>query len=294
MSSGFTHTIALRQRFPLLARSGIAAESFAGFRSDGVMHGHDVVEVALILAGTGHHRLDDIETPLRPGSLVIVGFGQIHGYRTPAGPLDLVNAYLDPQAVPPPVVDTGPAPAVLVPLHPGLVHRRNRVSYLDADDEVRLALAGLARETARGGAASVAALRAWYGLFLTAATRRLVPPASVVGGVMEDLRRHLDDRAAVNHPLPDLARRCRMTVPALCRAFKRHTGRTVVGYLHQRRIEQALRLLGGTDDRVTDISLAVGFTDLSQFHRVFRRIVGISPGRWRRHRGGGPASAAAG
>lgn len=47
------------------------------------------------------------------------------------------------------------------------------------------------------------------------------------------------------------------------------------------RFEEAKELLQGTGLRITDVSLAVGIDDSSNFARMFRRIGGLSPRQFR-------------
>jgi AraC-like DNA-binding protein len=101
-------------------------------------------------------------------------------------------------------------------------------------------------------------------------------------GRIEELRLYLDAHSDEPHDLAALAAHARMTPTALCRAFKRHTGRTLVEYLHQRRIERAMLLLGRGATSVAEAALASGFQDLSHFNRVFRRLCGCSPRAWRK------------
>jgi AraC-like DNA-binding protein len=49
-----------------------------------------------------------------------------------------------------------------------------------------------------------------------------------------------------------------------------------------RRIERAKVLMTSTDQQLTDIALICGFADQSHLNRSFRRVLGVSPGRWRR------------
>jgi AraC family transcriptional regulator len=66
------------------------------------------------------------------------------------------------------------------------------------------------------------------------------------------------------------------------RAFKRSLGSSPMAYVTVRRVERAKRLMISTGDRLIDVALACGFADQSHLTRYFRRVVGISPGRWRR------------
>lgn len=61
------------------------------------------------------------------------------------------------------------------------------------------------------------------------------------------------------------------------RIFKATFGETPHRYLQRRRIERACALLRDTDQPVTEICLAVGFTSLSTFTRTFGAVVGETP-----------------
>jgi AraC family transcriptional regulator len=65
------------------------------------------------------------------------------------------------------------------------------------------------------------------------------------------------------------------------RIFARVLGVTPHQYLVRSRLRHAARLLPDNSRSVTDVALDVGFRDLSNFVRTFRRAAGISPGRFR-------------
>jgi AraC family transcriptional regulator len=61
------------------------------------------------------------------------------------------------------------------------------------------------------------------------------------------------------------------------RLFSRVLGVTPHQYLVRSRLRHAARLLADEDHPVTDVALAVGFADLSNFVRTFHRAAGVSP-----------------
>jgi len=61
-------------------------------------------------------------------------------------------------------------------------------------------------------------------------------------------------------------------------------------YLVRSRLRHAARLLADDERDVTDVALDVGFADLSNFIRTFRRAAGVSPGAFRRLRKGDRAA----
>jgi len=66
------------------------------------------------------------------------------------------------------------------------------------------------------------------------------------------------------------------------RAFKRGLGHSPMAYVAVQRVERAKLMMTSTRKRLTDIALACGFADQSHLNRYFRRVVGTSPGVWRR------------
>lgn len=63
--------------------------------------------------------------------------------------------------------------------------------------------------------------------------------------------------------------------------FKTMTGKTPIEYLNEYRIEKAVRKLRLTDSSITDIAFSCGFSDLSYFIKTFKKIKGVSPGKYR-------------
>jgi signal transduction histidine kinase/AraC-like DNA-binding protein/DNA-binding LytR/AlgR family response regulator len=63
----------------------------------------------------------------------------------------------------------------------------------------------------------------------------------------------------------------------LTHCFRQETGLTPITYLNRYRIRQARNLLEQGSLNVTEVALAVGFSDSSYFARVFRDEVGVSP-----------------
>jgi len=61
------------------------------------------------------------------------------------------------------------------------------------------------------------------------------------------------------------------------RFFKKATGRSFVVFLNELRISQACWLLQQSDKTVVEICFAVGFLNLSNFNRRFKKIKGMTP-----------------
>ncbi|MHA7964641.1 helix-turn-helix domain-containing protein [Paenibacillus sp. CAU 1782] len=68
----------------------------------------------------------------------------------------------------------------------------------------------------------------------------------------------------------------------LSRLFKEEFSENFVDYVTRKRIEHAKHLLTSSDDLVQDISLQVGYLHYFSFNRVFKRVVGVTPGEYRK------------
>ncbi|MDO5399972.1 MAG: AraC family transcriptional regulator [Eubacteriales bacterium] len=67
----------------------------------------------------------------------------------------------------------------------------------------------------------------------------------------------------------------------LSRKIKAATGKTFTQLVQEKRLAQAAFLLKNTNRNVSDISVAVGYENISYFHRIFAAAFGKSPRRYR-------------
>ncbi len=78
-----------------------------------------------------------------------------------------------------------------------------------------------------------------------------------------------------------LARYVGLSDDYLTYCFRQELGMTPIAYLNRYRIAQAKLLLKETGHTITEIALAVGFSDSGYFSRIFRRETGLSPDAFR-------------
>jgi AraC family transcriptional regulator len=83
--------------------------------------------------------------------------------------------------------------------------------------------------------------------------------------------------------LSEIARECGLSVSHFARSFKTSFGTSTHQWLIQHRIDHAKQLMSQTSLSLTDIAIQSGFNDQAAFTRTFHQLIGVSPGRWRRH-----------
>ncbi|MDF2849718.1 MAG: hypothetical protein K0S31_403 [Sphingobacterium multivorum] len=95
---------------------------------------------------------------------------------------------------------------------------------------------------------------------------------------IEKLCKFLEEHFKENISLDEIAEKANLTPHAFCRYFKNCTGKTFIAYLNELRIREACKLLGlGRHDSISLIAYDAGFNSITNFNRVFRNILGVSP-----------------
>ena len=82
--------------------------------------------------------------------------------------------------------------------------------------------------------------------------------------------------------IADLSRIAAMAPSTLLPVFRKATGRSPIEYLLEVRLSKAAEKLLKTDDPVSEIAAACGFSDPNYFSRCFRRRYNTSPREYRR------------
>ena len=78
----------------------------------------------------------------------------------------------------------------------------------------------------------------------------------------------------------DLAGLCYFSEYHFMRFFKKHMNMTCIEYLNNLRLEKAVELLEDDNASILEVSLSVGFSNLSYFHRAFKKKYHMTPGEF--------------
>lgn len=87
---------------------------------------------------------------------------------------------------------------------------------------------------------------------------------------------------AIKISVEDVSKLCGMSKSHFSRTFKKEHGVTFQEFLIQQRMNKAVDLLKNSDFLVTQIALAVGYCELSNFTSAFQRLIGIRPSSFRK------------
>ena len=241
------------------------------------MHHHVELEFNLVTQGSGLYLLANRKYRIRRGDLLWLFPAQEHVLIEQTLDFEMWIGVFKPAAVRHLVLD--PAARVLAETNPAGDYCRR----LPRQDLARLEdlFADILRAQDRPGLFN-AGLR--YGLLRTwdHFEHAADVPVDDVHPAVEKAARLIRNETAVAG-LTELARRSGLSPARLSRLFKQQTGIGLVDFRNRQRIERFLQLYG-TGQRLTmlDAALEAGFGSYPQFHRIFKRVMGGSPGVYHR------------
>ncbi len=153
----------------------------------------------------------------------------------------------------------------------------------------RVGQAALARD--RGGAEACRAalaelcLRLWRHCRDTGVGQAAAPAPEGAGDAgrpeIEQVLAYIERNLTRPISREDLARQAAFAPSYFSALFREATGTTIPEYINARRVHRAQELLRQPQTRVSTVCYAVGFRDLSNFNRVFKRLVGQTPREYR-------------
>jgi transcriptional regulator GlxA family with amidase domain len=95
----------------------------------------------------------------------------------------------------------------------------------------------------------------------------------------------LQSGKAESATVSEMAQKARLGERTFLRRFLKATGLTPTGYVQHLRVGKARASLEFTSLTINEISWNVGYEDTSSFRKVFQRIMGLTPGDYRRRFG---------
>lgn len=138
------------------------------------------------------------------------------------------------------------------------------------------------REAARGYLSVAASLLTSDALTARETDKKVCHPCSLTTWkakrIVGYIEAHLDSKMDVEQ----LANLLALSKSYFARSFRQRLGIPPMTFVALRRVERAKALMTSTHEPLTAIALACGFGDQPHLTRWFRRVVGTTPGRYRR------------
>jgi AraC family L-rhamnose operon transcriptional activator RhaR len=280
----YTRPAVFRTSFPFhIERADLTRRHFP-------YHEHEFSELVVITGGESMHITEDGEHALSAGDVFVFNGRHAHGFRD-SRHLRLYNVMYDPERLLAPrsglrILPGFHALFVLEPRYRKQHKFRSRL-HLSMDDLAKTAqfLASLLDEYQNESPGFEVAIRGLFLQLVVFLSRRYGEAREDasrsilrMGSVMSYMEAHSHEPLALAH----LARMARMSVNNFLRVFREATAHSPIDYLIRLRVMRSCELLRTTDEKITSLALRTGFSDSNYFAKVFRKVMGMSPGEYRR------------
>lgn len=249
------------------------------------LHAHPSLEMGLCLSGTGRFYFGRKQYDVKQGDVFLVNNGELHIAQSDADDpsrylfLNFDSALLmaeDPSLLLPfsyrsahfsNLIPSGSALAQAVTPHMLTIEKELRElmpGYKAMAKSALIQLSGLLLRHYHGGLSPSRQLSLAQSMNQTKALAQLV-----------------EQRYREPLSLQDIAGELGISVSRASRVFHETTGRRFADYVAMLRVQEAKRLLAGSDKQVAHIGFECGFQSLATFYRSFKESTGASPIHYR-------------
>lgn len=94
---------------------------------------------------------------------------------------------------------------------------------------------------------------------------------------LEEITSYLQERLQEPLTLPQIALKFGLSVRNLTRLFQQHLNISFLQYLKMLRMVRAMELLMGSDQNISEVTYAVGYSSIAAFSNTFQQLVNMRP-----------------
>ena len=249
-------------------------------------HSHDYVEMVYMCAGETRHVVNGSPITLRQGELLMLGQNARQSIE-PAGEKDIaVNIIVRPAFFSGTLPFLGEEETPLRRFVVSCLTGKNEAGYLlfhvaeilPIQNLIENLLYTIMEDTPNRRAILQMTMGLLFAQLMnhTEALQFETQEQNAVASVLRYLEDHYRDGS-----LTEIAEELHYELPSLSRLIRQKAGKNYTELLQEKRLSQAAWLLRNTGKRVDEIANAVGYENLSYFHRLFAARFGQSPKKYR-------------
>ncbi|SMG53821.1 AraC family transcriptional regulator [Paenibacillus aquistagni] len=266
--------------FPLVISSSVGVNP--GFER---LHWHDALEVNHIRQGSGFYLINGHKLEFQEGDLILINSDDLHrAFESDNLVMDILM--FDPSIL---AVDLRYDPELMRPFREmgesfsNLVSREHGVH-----EELRKLFVRMMKEFEAKQDSYLSIIRSDLVRFLALTNRHLMLPNPTHNllkqrnmHVLKEVIHTMETSLAYPWTLQELADLAHLSPSRFSTLFTQAVGTSPLNYLIQLRLTAAIHLLDKSNDKIIMIADQCGFRNLSNFNRLFKQYVGVSPSEYR-------------
>lgn len=248
-------------------------------------HWHDETELIYIISGTLQISISNTEYCGRAGDIFVVNKNEMHGMYANARGLVYHAFVFDLNMLSFSMGDFSQK-QIILPLLEGRIRFFNRPEASCAMEAIFQRILAYNTEKHPGYMlATKGALLEWIGQMIASGQYSAAKADlrdELKTKLLKNIVRYIDSHLHESMTLGEIAAAFNMAPKYFCRFFKKNFKKTLIEYVNSLRIERAALLLREEDDTITEVALSCGFSNISYFTRLFKRMTGYTPSAYKR------------
>ena len=264
-------------------------------QSDIELHDHNFLELAYVTGGNAIQNLAGKKERVKEGDYFIIDYGAVHSYPECKN-FTLINCLFLPEAIDD-VLEGCHSLEEMLRICMIRYYRKafeqektaNRIFH-DKDGRVFKLLSVLQLEFSRKEFGwkeifrsrlkeiLILMMRSTISEHMGLDYKKIGNEDEMISDLIRYLHKNGNERAVLTH----YCQTHHYSLSYVSRRFRQETGMTALQYLHKIRIDQSCALLVGNRLSIAEIAQAVGYEDAKYFSEIFKRMLGMTPGAYRR------------
>lgn len=241
--------------------------NMSSYHQDGLIHWHENIELLYFYDGECSVLNDDSEIAVKAGDLVVVNSEAIHMVKFPKGETRYIyyiisNSFCEEM---------------------GFSAESNFIVKRIRDERIQEYFKIIEKEVAEQGdyyyeSIKINLLNVLLILFREyTETPKLMQKKSVKIDLAKKIVQYLQKNIKNDIDLEDIEKHCGYSKFYISKVFKEVTGKKLINYFNEIRMEKAKKMLLSGVESINEIALKCGFESQSYFGKVFKKYTGFSP-----------------
>lgn len=255
------------------------------------VHTHEFLEIVYVMNGKGQHYINSTCYNVKKGDLLFINFGQSHSFIS-QGTMEIINCLVSPEFIDRELIHSENAVEILALTafedFEGRVDKLIPMISFKGKEliEVERLIECMMNELFLKSTNYKTALRGYLLVLLTKIFREMQKKdygivLQKINKITPEILEYIEKNCCEKITLKELAQKCFYNPSYFSRVFKEYYGRNLMDFIHEKRVNEAMRLIRETDMSIESVAYSVGYSDKKQFYKIFKEYIGMTPSQAR-------------